>query len=1019
MFNGVGLLQVVLDFSETVPSHVFLACLRAVLARHGLISTTPGQVSPGPPSRTDDWTCLTHDEAERRFAVLLQSDRFAAFDPAEALPMRVRVFSLPARGSKVLISYHRMLTDGIGRDKLLAELISCYDAARANRPYLPPKLRAGTDMMVEDPEAMLAFWRKALHGLASHRSLDHRAIDHGARTAPTAASRQATHHLSLPPDLRTRLQSRAVAMKASLATMIYAAWALCLHRLDREYDVAFLTIRNLRTVAGLGRGAAVRSLVNTVPLRITVDRTQMLADFVRTLSEFWDMSRPHIAAELPRIHALCGLHDHDWKTSILVQRDRFTSWFADSAPRGGQRRVRVHDYSNVPLTVSFTYGNGLNIDLQYWTDAFPPERVATIAESLTALLAGMADNPHRTLGELPYLSREQQDLIEHAAEGPRDPDAKGRLLHADFEAWAARHPEAVALTSDTKSVTYGELDAAANALAAHLVEIGVAPEEPIAVFNERDPGYLISVLAVLKAGAAFLPVAAGYPDLEIRQILAAAGARFCLCPPSLADRFTGTQVTAVTLDDERLLAHAARPFCRSSDPRRLAYLIATSGTTGTPKIVEVAHEAAANTICHSVKRIYAAGDLAVVPWTDASTTDASIHQIFAPLTRGGRLIQVANIGRLKSHPCFASFTTFGATPSVLSSLLEDKAIPPALSALMFGGEQCPPGLPARLRAASTLSRAVNVYGPTEAAIYCTADDVMAPRDSIRYSIGRPIANMRIDVLDDHLQSTIPGTVGEICISGVGLARGYRSRPDLTAAAFPIVRGADGHNRRVYRSGDLGAFLPDGRLAFFGRRDRQVKIRGVRIELEAVEYELGTLPGVQQAVVNVMSIADGEHHLVGWVTTESVCSPAALLNELRAKLPAPMIPESLTIVDHIPLTPNGKPDLFALPGPAVAPAVLTPRWNGPESDDDTEGVADPELIGLIANTLAVSASSITKSSTIHNTWGWNSLRHIMLILRLEEAYGIEVTDDEIAAAISVSAIIDLLHNKKQMSRAAGP
>ncbi len=751
----------------------------------------------------------------------------------------------------------------------------------------------------------------------------------------------------------------------------------------------------------------------------------------------------------PRILAWCGLADRAWDSNILFQRDRFTGWFARSAAPGTQRRIRVLQYSDTPLTVAVTHGATLDIHLQYWPEAFSPQAVATMAQSLGALLGGFAENPQRRVGDLPYLSAHQRQWMEASSLGPVRPGAAGLLLHADFSAQARLRPDRTALISDDERpasgderqasgderLTYGELAGAANALAHELVASGVGREEPVAILAERGAAFLVAVFAVLKAGAAFLPLSASHPDPELHRVLQAAGAQRCLAASGFVARMAALGCTVVPLGPDRLSARAEAAPALTIAPGQLAYLIATSGTTGTPKIVEVPHCAAANTLRHSLSAFYAEGDLDLVPWTDSSATDASIHQIFAPLACGGTLVRIANLTRLKASSRFRSFTAFGATPSMLAGLIAADALPPLLRAVMFGGEGCPASLPRHLRAATSVRRAVNVYGPTEAAIYCTADDVMAgdvaagdgvaangvaangvaPGPAAARTIGRPIANMRVELLDDGLQPVLPGTPGEICISGVGLARGYRGRPDLTAAAFPVAAGLDGTRRRIYRSGDLAALLPDGRLAFHGRRDRQVKLRGMRVELDAVEHALAGLDGVRQAVVAVRTDDEGGQRLIGWVVPAngSTCTEAALRARLRDTAPGSMVPDTIVLVDGIGLSPTGKPDVAALPDPPPAPAGPPPsRPAGQEPDGPAKAprgdeAAGTRLTALVAATFKLPAEAIGEASSMNNTTGWDSIRHIMLMMRIEDAYGIELSDREIAAAKTVARIRDVL------------
>jgi amino acid adenylation domain-containing protein len=996
--DGATLVQVVLSFTGAFAPDRFLAGLQALIARHDMLRRVFTMTADGvataiaaaatAPVETLDWRTLDSSLADTLFSDLLIEDRGIGFNPAVAPLLRACCVLLPGEESRVLLSSHHLLMDGISRDALLTAWVTLYDTGRM-----------GETLPIRAPEAMApacredrAFWQNALAGLGNDNPL---AAMQTARSQASAA--QSVARAEISPHTRAALLTLAATLKTSLAMIAYAAWAVCLHRLSHADDIAFLTIRNLRATPGMARGHDLRSLVNTVPLRVRVRPDQTVAELVAAVEAFWNASRPHAAAGLAHILAWCGLDERVWPSNMLFTHDRFSAWFARSAPAGTQRRLDRLRASDTPLTLAVTRGDGLDIALQYWTDSFHPGAIDALLESLTTLLAGMAANPYDTIGNLPFIGAAQRDFIEAAAQGPVRPEAAGLLLHAGFADHAARTPERLALADEDEGLTYGALHAASNALAQRLLDWGVERESPVAVLAERGPEYLIAILAILKAGAAFLPLSAAHPDPELRRILQAAGVTRSVAQPNLAPRLAGLGYAVLRLEPNVLSGRAAKPPSIAIRPDHLAYLVSTSGTTGTPKIVEIEHRAAANMVRHSLDAVYADGDLDLVPWSDTLVGDAGLHQIFAPLSRGGTLVPVSNFAKLKASGRFGLFTAFGATPSMLANLLNVSALPPNLRAVMFGGEACPAGLSQRLRDETEIRRAINAYGPTEAAIYCTADDVMAPAIAAARTIGRPIANMRVEILDERLHAVPPGTMGEICISGVGLARGYRGRPDLTEAAFPTAIGHDGTRRRIYRSGDLGVLLPDGRLAFHGRRDRQVKIGGWRVELDGVEQVLQGLPGVRQAVASAVADSAGEQRLVAWVvaTPGTDCSEAGLREQMRRLAPAAMTPNAIVRVDEIRLTPAGKPDLAALPVPVSRPAEACTDTSEPSS-----------LAALVAATLRLPPGAIGEEAGIDDTPGWDSVHHIMLMLRISETYGIALSDHDMMAA-TVPAIRAML------------
>ncbi|MEN3951143.1 amino acid adenylation domain-containing protein [Iodidimonas sp. SYSU 1G8] len=609
-------------------------------------------------------------------------------------------------------------------------------------------------------------------------------------------------------------------------------------------------------------------------------------------------------------------------------------------------------------------------------------------------------------GEASGLPSAQRRFLIDASLGPRVAGAENLVLHAQFETCAARYPDRLAVDAADGRLTYRQLDQAANALALALCAEGLETEQPVAVLAERSAVHLVALLAILKAGACYLPLDPSHPDPHLARILSVSKARLCLAGAQLARRADLIAQRVIPLTRDMLEAHAPA-LSATVRPDGLAYLIATSGTTGEPKIVELEHRAAANTVRHSHDAVYGADDLALVPWIDSPAADASIHQIFAPLGAGGTLVPIAGLDQLKTSVHFDAFTAFGATPSMLATLLAGGALPPNLRAVMFGGEACPAALAGHLTATTDIRRAVNAYGPTEAAIYCTGNDVMAwggDQDQGRI-IGKPITNMRVELFDETLKPVPPGSIGEICIAGIGLARGYRGRPDLTAAAFIELTGIDGQRRRYYRSGDLGALLPDGRFEFHGRRDRQAKIRGMRVELDAVERMIGALPGIERALVDLRPDGRGDSRLLAWVIPAGgVAADAVSIRELvRLRLPAAMVPHSIHVLTEFPLTVTGKPDLAALPAPAPAPA---PAVGSSPGFDAREAVIAGEWRDVLGH------DRFGPGDDFFDVGG-DSLMGMELLLRLGDLLGTRISTSDLETGWSIAAIAEASYRAAPM------
>jgi microcystin synthetase protein McyB len=1002
--RGIGILQVVLEFTNEIfePS-VFFDALQQIVIRDDLlrkkfVHSEDGfaesiEAEASVPTAILDWQNKSSFEVEVSRNAFLAADRRRGFNPSIAPLLRCTCIRLSNEHHLIVVTHHHLILDGIARDAVLGKLIALYDHARYGYPVFPLRRASNSALYgIVAPNSFEteAYWQTALAKLSKDSPLA--GLRTGIRPDP---GQQSLVQTDLSPTTTNALRVAAVKLGCPLSTLIYAAWAIVLNRVSQDKDIAFLTIRNAR--AGGGRSAReIGSFVNSVPLRIHVDRDASLAAIVAAVDSNWKSTLPYVHASLSQIKNWCGLGDRVWDNNFLFHHDQLEATLGRSAPPGARRSVRILEHSDVPLTVAVLRRRSLAIQMQYWTNAFRPGVVEEISASFTALLVGIAENPDRRIGDLPYLSDGQLRRLDEAASGPVDAERTTLLLHRDFEQLASSHPERMAIEWEKGSFTYGALDQAANALAIKLLSDGLTSEEPVAIFIERSAAHLVALFAVLKAGGSYLPLDPLHPDSFLRQIVASAGAQRCLTNPALAERARKIAECILPISTVHMEARASKPSTVEVRPNHLAYLIATSGTTGKPKIVELEHRAAANTLRHSVITLYAQGDLALIPWIDSPAGDAGIHQIFAPLSQGGTLVPIGSLDQLKLSFRFHDFTAFGATPSMLETLIAGNGLPPKLRAVIFGGEAYPDTLPERLRAATEIRRAVNVYGPTEAAIYCVADDIMSAKFEARKGnvIGLPITNTRVEVLDRDLQPVIPGALGEICITGINLARGYRNNPEKTQKNFVEATGLDGKHRRFYRSGDLGAVMPDGRLEFHGRIDRQVKISGVRIELDAVERVMEDIPDVHRALVAISPDSKGKQQLRAWVVPRRgiTLNPSTIRSLARHHLPAAMVPRSVTVVSSIPINVAGKPDTAAL----SALSNEEPEAEIFEAFNEREALIAAEWRKLLKH------ESFGREDDFFEVGG-DSLAGMELLLRLGELLGCGLSNASLHGRWSIAAI----------------
>ncbi|MFC4149886.1 amino acid adenylation domain-containing protein [Micromonospora mangrovi] len=548
---------------------------------------------------------------------------------------------------------------------------------------------------------------------------------------------------------------------------------------------------------------------------------------------------------------------------------------------------------------------------EYDADLFTPATVDRMLDHLAMLLTEFADDPDRPVAALPELPAREAARLEEWAHGPARelPDTTWPEL---FARQVAEGPDRPAVLFGDDTVSYAELNTRANRLAHRLVAAGVGADHLVGVLAERSVEMVVAVLAVLKAGGAYLPIDPGLPADRVAFMLADSGARLLLTPTALADRVTGTDATVVPIDAADLADLPGDDLPARSGPDDLAYVIYTSGSTGTPKGVAVTHR--------SVTNLWLTRDLAglhpgsrVLQFAPFSF-DVSVFEMVLSLLGGVPLVVptpadlaggVEIVGLINRQRVTFTFMP----PSLLAHLAPEHV--PTLEVLGSGGEDCPAEVAERW---GGKKRFLIGYGPTEATVYATVTDEIVGGG--HPPIGRPVANTVVRVLDERLRPRPIGAPGELYLGGPGLARGYLHRPELTEAAFvrhPVT------GERLYRTGDLVRYLPDGNLEFLGRTDDQVKLRGFRIELGEIAAALRAAPGVADAVAVVREDRPGDKRLVGYVVPADAGADDEVTRAARdavaARLPQYMVPAAVVALPALPLNPNGKVDRRALPDPA--------------------------------------------------------------------------------------------------------
>ncbi|MDQ3982653.1 MAG: amino acid adenylation domain-containing protein, partial [Actinomycetota bacterium] len=652
-------------------------------------------------------------------------------------------------------------------------------------------------------------------------------------------------------------------------------------------------------------------------------------------------------------------------------------WDEDS---GGIRisGAPASENTNYPISMVIAPEEGLTFRLSFDRERVDEGSATALLERFSEVLLTLTEDPARKVGLLTALTAEDRATLARFNDTRVDyPDEL--LVHEMFEAQVASTPHAEAVARGTESLTYAALNDRADALAAHLRDLGVVPEVLVALCCERTVEMVAAMLAVLKCGGAYVPVDPRYPAERIAYMLEDTAAPVLLTESHLADRLPAGNAKVVLLDSSgnggRVPPAAERTRVH---PRDLAYVLYTSGSTGRPKGIGIEHRSVTAFLNWAVDTW--ADDLKVVMACTSISFDVHVFEIFGTLCSGGTVLLVddalafADLGRRDE------MTLLNAVPSAVDELINVGPLPPQIKTINLPGEPLTRKLVDRIFAASSAERIVNLYGPTEDTTYSTAA-FLERGETGAVSIGRPIANTWIHLLDRNLNHVPPGVPGEVYIGGAGLARGYSGRPDMTAERFLPDVLAPVPGARMYKTGDLARYRADGSLDFMGRLDHQIKIRGFRVELGEIEHRLLEHPSVRQAVVTARDAPSGGARLVAYVVGEDGASPdpAQLRVHLAGRLPDYMVPASFVVLDALPLNPNGKLDRAALPDPDPVRTATVEVGSGPQS-------ATEKVLASIWREL-LDVAEISRRDSFFELGG-QSLLATRLVSRIRETWGVD-------------------------------
>ncbi|MFE7756961.1 amino acid adenylation domain-containing protein [Streptomyces sp. NPDC057429] len=954
-------------------------------------------------------------------------DRIAAaasepIDIEHRLPLRATLLR-PAGDAHVLVLViHHIAADGSSLGPLAHDLGVAYRARiRAEAP-------AWTELPVDyadhtlwqrrllgdehDPESLLsrqlAHWKNALDGLPEMIELP---WDRSRPAAPRHTG--ATHHFAVDRTTARRIADLARTRGCSVFMVLQAALSTVLSRHGAGEDIPLGT-----AVAGRTDEAAsdlVGFFVNTLVLRTDLTGDPTFLELLDRVRDFDLSAYAHQDVPFERLVELLNParsqnHHPLFQTMLILQNH--TPAAAVDLPGLEVSGVPVDPgVSKFDLSFTFTETyddsgapSGMRAAVDYATELFDAATVRGLADRLVLLLDAVTADPDRPLRTYDVLTTAERTRLAAWGTGPvHGPHPS--TVPALFERWARRTPGAPAVRDAGTTLTYGELDARADALAHHLAARGIGPEDRVAVALPRTHDLVVALLGVLKAGAAYVPLDPDYPAQRLSYMLDDAAPRLLLTTPAIHRRLPESPVphlyTGDLGDSARTAAHTdARTPGPSPLPAHPAYVIYTSGSTGRPKGVVVTHRGAGAMARTQIERLRVAPGSRVLLMASVSF-DAAFWELCMGLLSGACL-EIDERDALLPGPTLAALVrdrgvTHLTLPPAALAVMPPGSLP-AGTTMVLAGEACPPAL---VRAWARDRFLVNAYGPTETTVCATmsafqhADGPLAPDRTV--SIGAPVDGTRVHVLDDRLEPVPPGVVGELYVAGEGVARGYHGRAALTASRF-VADPFDRAGGRIYRTGDLARWTADGALVYVSRVDDQVKLRGFRIEPGEIEAVLTALPGVAGACAAVREDRPGDRRLVVYtVAADGAPGPdaAEVRAHLAATLPDHMIPAAHVRLDALPVTPNGKTDRRALPAPDHAAGA---------GDRPPRTTRERALCEVFAETLGVPEVGVTDDFFL---LGGHSLLAVTLARRIEERCGRRPSLRALFAAPTVEGVDRLL------------
>jgi len=1032
--SGAYILQYVCRMAEEVDAALLESAWRMVAQRYPAFRTSvtadaDGQLWQQAHEHSEipwlklDWSELPEAPRNEKLADFLRQDFESGFNFDQGVPMRFTFIRNAERAYTLIWTFHHVLVDGRSLVIAWQEWFAIYDALRAgeNAELAPPKdFRDHLDwLQQQDWAAAEQFWRRYFAEISQTTGY---ITDRIRRAHNIPAHSTARERVVFSEDFTTEIELFAKQHSLTVNTLVQGAFALLLARYSQRDDIVFGAVRAGRQSSVAGAAQMVGVLINTVPIRIAVPPGATLLTWLKQIREQWIALREYEHTPVDKVWDWTGLPPGTPPFDNLLSYENRT--LPQSMQKLGgnwqHRSITRIQGSDSPLTLTAHGRPLLSLEILYDQSLFGCECIAGMTGHLYTLLQNFVAHPESPLAELKMLTEPEERGLLQGVNQTQTTYPRDICVHRLFEAQAARIPDHLAFDAPDSAATYREVNQRANRLAAFLREKGAGAEDFVAICMDRSPEAVVAVLGVVKTGAAFLPLDPRLPEARLLPMLHDARPKLVLTGDASFSKLSA--YGSVVLNLNQLVSDIAlQPDENLPDiatPDNAAYAIYTSGSTGAPKAVVVTHGSLVNYVL-AAGRVYEISDSdrrLQFAWMGA---DFFVAEIFNNLSAGATLVfcldqqgnSVTEFLRLLDQQ---RITITGMPSSwwhewVRSFSQAGFAAPHSLRVVVTGMEQVnPAALQTWKREVGKTIRWFNAYGPTETTCTSTIYEAGASDwESERYvPIGKPVSNTQVYVLDRQRNPVPVGVPGELYIAGAGVARGYLNSPELTAQRFLPDPFSSHPAGRMYRTGDQVFFLPDGNLVFLGRLDRQIKIRGFRVELDEIEAVLTRHPSVRECAVIVQGEPNRER-LIAYVSPANHAVPEVQLlrRYASAHLPTHMLPAGFVILPKMPLTLSGKIDRQSLP-PFDA-ELLAADQEFKEASTPTEKL----LVALWQQVLGV---LVTDATANFFELGGDSLRAAQLILLIQQQFGKEFPFTALLRAPTIQRVAAILDSGESES-----